>query len=277
MKTTTIKKGFTIIELMVTVAIVGILAAIAVPAYQDYTIKSQVAEGLSLASGAKVQVAEQLATLGRIDAVPKFQETRFIERVEIETDGKITVFYGGEANIQLAGKSLSLVPVETEADNLSWDCVSDLEKRHLPDSCNDIVGEKQEEQKFPFNETSMENFGAYELGISYLGYMELYIKDLNNNYIGKRVVNYASSYPYTSVEISSNGYLFSEPFSEKWREIGTPISEVFEDTNISFSTVKEMQDLLNSDYAFNQALMNDREFNNFMCSGQFNIDQTICP
>ena len=59
-----VQQGFTLIELMIVVAIIGILAAIAIPAYQDYTIRAQVSEGLSLAAGAKTAVAETFLNTG---------------------------------------------------------------------------------------------------------------------------------------------------------------------------------------------------------------------
>ena len=60
----TMQKGFTLIELMIVVAIVGILAAVAIPAYQDYTVRAQVSEGLSLASAAKAAVVESYGSNG---------------------------------------------------------------------------------------------------------------------------------------------------------------------------------------------------------------------
>ena len=64
------QQGFTLIELMIVVAIIGILAAIAIPAYQDYTIRAQVSEGLSLSSGAKAAVAEFFQDSGPFLGIP---------------------------------------------------------------------------------------------------------------------------------------------------------------------------------------------------------------
>ncbi len=65
-----VQKGFTLIELMIVVAIIGILAAIAIPAYQDYTIRAQVTEGLNLAASVKAAVAETYANTGTWPANP---------------------------------------------------------------------------------------------------------------------------------------------------------------------------------------------------------------
>ena len=148
MKLNTIKtkaqKGFTLIELMITVAIVGILAAVALPAYQDYTIRAQVAEGFSLASGAKVVVAEYHALKGDL---PEDNEAagyggasgKYVTEVAIE-DGVIAATFGstGQANSNLHGGTLSLTPVEDDDSGvLQWYCSSEtIAKKYLPSSCS---------------------------------------------------------------------------------------------------------------------------------------------
>ena len=97
-----VQQGFTLIELMIVVAIIGILAAIAIPAYQDYTIRAKVTEGLSLADSAKTSVAEGLQSDDMVGVssaatawnAPNFVATKYVSNVAINaTTGVITVFY----------------------------------------------------------------------------------------------------------------------------------------------------------------------------------------
>src|SRR5690554_5293071 len=115
------QKGFTLIELMIVVAIIGILAAIALPAYQDYTARSHVAEAMSLAGGLKVQVADvyaQTGTLSGIDSstneIPAETAVKgkYVTQTAVD-DGVITATMGGSASalVTATGKNtLVLTP-----------------------------------------------------------------------------------------------------------------------------------------------------------------------
>ena len=135
-------KGFTLIELMIVIAIIGILAAIAIPAYQDYVIRSQVAEGLSLADGAKSAVWDFFSNTGRYPdsnasaglALPASVSGNYVSQVSV-TGGPIVVTFGNKANQVIFGKTVELSPI-TKGGSIVWNCYStSLSSAYVPSSC----------------------------------------------------------------------------------------------------------------------------------------------
>lgn len=124
------QQGFTLIELMIVVAIIGILAAIAIPAYQDYTIRAQVSEGLNLAAAAKAAVAEDFLNEGaaptnRTDAgmtaAAADTQGKYVASVDVQ-NGTIIITYGNQANAQIVGQTLGLTPYESLDLSVIWQC-----------------------------------------------------------------------------------------------------------------------------------------------------------
>jgi type IV pilus assembly protein PilA len=125
-----LQKGFTLIELMIVVAIIGILAAIAIPAYQDYTIRAQVSEGMNLAAAAKAAVSEAFTNTGaapanRTAAGMSLNATdtqgKYVTSVNV-ANGTIIVTYGNEANAQIAAETLGITPYESMDLSVIWHC-----------------------------------------------------------------------------------------------------------------------------------------------------------
>jgi type IV pilus assembly protein PilA len=119
--------GFTLIELMIVVAIVGILAAIAIPAYQNYTIRSQVTEGLSIGDGWKTAIAEYYANNGTWPTQANLTGTsvsigKYETSVTVVAGGTIQSTYGGQANATIAGQILGVVPALDANKDIIWVC-----------------------------------------------------------------------------------------------------------------------------------------------------------
>ncbi len=146
-----VQKGFTLIELMIVVAIIGILAAIAIPAYQDYTIRAQVSEGMNLSAAAKAAVTEFFQDRGifpnnNLDAGLSLAKTingNYVKTVTVQANnGQIQMAYSNtapqEANKAINLAVLILSPV-TNAGSVDWNCrggnILSANPQWLPAAC----------------------------------------------------------------------------------------------------------------------------------------------
>ena len=135
-----VQQGFTLIELMIVVAIIGILAAVAIPAYQDYTVRAKVTEGLSLASAGKTAVSEYFSTNGVLPtdntlagmAPAASISGNHVQEVRVGALGVIAVLFTGNP---IGGSTIFLTPT-TAAGGIAWNCTGgSLEGKYRPSSC----------------------------------------------------------------------------------------------------------------------------------------------
>lgn len=133
-----LQKGFTLIELMIVVAIIGILAAVALPAYQDYTVRAKVSELMLAASGARNAITEKFqgdpatATAGQLVTIPV---TGKLTSASVIDDGTVVVTGGTASTSVGAGVTITMSPIySTATGTIVWSCQGSPSK-YLPASC----------------------------------------------------------------------------------------------------------------------------------------------
>ena len=132
-----IQKGFTLIELMIVVAIIGILAAVALPAYQDYTVKAKVSELLLAASSAKTSIAEFVNTNGALPSASFTVETQASKYVaSVGWDGTKVTVTSTAAEPAINGVTVFLTPSAPNNGQVTWTCTpGTIDAKFLPSSC----------------------------------------------------------------------------------------------------------------------------------------------
>lgn len=136
------KRGFTLVEMMIVIAIIGILSMIAIPAYNDFTVRSKVSEGLSLASGAKMSVMEYYMTQGQWPRNntsagmphPDNIHGDFVRSVSV-SNNQIIVTFGQGAGQDLTNKNL-ILSANDNGGSITWQCNGEhIDNKYLPPNC----------------------------------------------------------------------------------------------------------------------------------------------
>ena len=142
-----LQKGFTLIELMIVVAIIGILAAVALPAYQDYTVKAKMSEVILAASTCRTGITEIIQTSSSASLpaggswgceVSSASGSRYVVSVATSEFGGIEVTTRGFSNTALDAKTVRLIPTVSGSAITAWKCgAGTLAEKYLPGSCRD--------------------------------------------------------------------------------------------------------------------------------------------
>ncbi len=140
-----LQQGFTLIELMIVVAIIGILAAIAIPAYQDYTIRAKVSEAIGFAAAAKTSVSEAIMTSGSVSGIDNSAAgmqaavditSKYVDSVSV-TDSVITVELKDTGSAGLDAGNLKFTPTYNSKAGVGWACAVSAAalNKYVPSNC----------------------------------------------------------------------------------------------------------------------------------------------
>src|SRR6056297_357893 len=132
--------GFTLIELMIVIAILAILMAVAIPAYQDFAIRAKVSEGINISAAAKVAVVETLHAKGAVDTQADtgwtFTASEYVSDISIAGDGSGTIRVETQATGAQTDPVLQLRPTLAVNETTRWNCsLVTGEPRHVPQNC----------------------------------------------------------------------------------------------------------------------------------------------
>ena len=134
---TQVQKGFTLIELMIVVAIIGILAAVALPAYKDYTVRAKVSEVILAASAGKDAVSEFFGVNNALPTTTSLtlasQTTKYVQSVG--WNGTAIVAQASTSEAAMSAGTITLTPSSAGVGQLNWTCTGSIASNYLPASC----------------------------------------------------------------------------------------------------------------------------------------------